>query len=129
FDPFQRQLTDIFFLTKANTPDVSKNVVLVAVDDKSIVELKAQGRFPVWPRSLHAQVVRQLTDARARTIVFDILFDVPGQGDDDLAAAIDDAEGRATFVVLSTAADPLGRRDLGPDSWETFSEAFDILPN
>ncbi len=124
----QSQMTDVFFRTKAEAPDISKNIVLVAIDDKSLVELKSYGRPLIWPHTLHANVVRQLADARARTIVFDILFDIPSSGDEDLVAAIDDAEGRATSVVLGIAADPLGRRERGPGSWETFTETFKPLP-
>ena len=40
FEGFQRQLTDVFFITQAANPKASQYVVLVAIDDKSIVELK-----------------------------------------------------------------------------------------
>ena len=111
FDQFQRRLTDTFFVTKASSPQMSQNIVLVAIDDKSIVALKPYGRFFGWPRTLHAQVVRQLAEARARTIVFDVLFDVPGQGDDDRGG---DRRGRPDRHLggAASAADPLGRRDL-----------------
>jgi adenylate cyclase len=127
-DVFQRQLTDVFFRTKADTPDAAKNLVLVAIDDKSMIELKAYHRFFSWPRTLHAQVVRQLTDARARTIVFDVLFDIPGEGDEDFAAAIDEAEGRATYVVLATAADLLGGRGRGDNGWDSYNELLEPWP-
>jgi adenylate cyclase len=124
FEPFQRQLTDVLFITKAASPQVSQNIVLVAIDDKSIVELKRYGRFFGWPRTFYADVVRNLADARARTIVFDVLFDVPADGDEDFAAAIDEASGRATWVVLATGADPLQRHDP-PGAWVTVGETFE----
>jgi adenylate cyclase len=46
------------------------NVVIAAIDDKSIAAL---GRFP-WPRSLEAQLVRALGDYRAAVIGFDVAF-------------------------------------------------------
>jgi adenylate cyclase len=128
FDVPQRQMTDVFFRTKPDSQDAAKYVVLVAIDDRSVVELKPYGRPLIWSRSLYAQAVRQLADARARTIVFDMLFDIPGAGDDDFVAAIDDAESRATSVVLATAADPLGRHDRGPNTWEAYTELFEPRP-
>src|SRR4051812_18972520 len=82
FTRFQQQSTD--FLFKARGQQQSTRTVIVAVDDRSLRELAEYGRFFTWPRDLHAEVVRQLTTARARTIVFDILFDAPAPGDAEL---------------------------------------------
>src|SRR3954464_3071306 len=98
FEGAQHRLTDVFFVSQAAAPKMSQNVVLVAIDDKSVVELKPYGRMFGWPHDLYAQVIRNLAEARARTIVFDILFDVPSDGDDALAAAIDQASSQATWV-------------------------------
>ncbi len=101
----------------------ASRVVLVQIDDQSVADLRERyGRVFSWPRSLHAQVLRQLLDARARVIVFDLLFDAPGcpgansgpcPGDDDLAAALEGAgsDGRATGtagrrVILARAGSP-----------------------
>jgi len=46
------------------------NVVIAAVDDKSIAEL---GRFP-WPRSVEARLVSALRNYKAAAIGFDIAF-------------------------------------------------------
>lgn len=45
-------------------------VVLVAIDAKSIQETS---KWP-WPRSLHAKLIKKLTDAGATDIAFDIDF-------------------------------------------------------
>ena len=103
--------------------------MLVAIDDKSIVELKSYGRFFGWPRSLHAAVVRQLAEARARTVVFDVLFDVPSEDDAELAAAIDDAVGRATFVVQPSFADVLTQTRTTADQWQGYREVFEPAAN
>jgi adenylate cyclase len=94
-----------------------------------------------WPRCLHEQLVKKLTDAGARLIVFDVLFrqrpPVPGASGDlnawqderlatELAAAgrvviaqkLEVIEGRETLADLSP---PIGRAALG-------SAPFPIIP-
>jgi adenylate cyclase len=125
----QRQASDnLFFKAREISPEPSQHVVIVSVDDKSLIELKQYGRFFYWPRTLHAEVVRQLTEARARTIAFDVLFDADGEGDQALAQAIDEAAARATFVLLATAGDPLTRYQNRPDRWQGYSEILEPRP-
>jgi adenylate cyclase len=124
----QRQASDnLFFKARELSPEPSQYVVIVAVDDKSLIELKQYGRFFYWPRTLHAEVIRKLSEARARTIAFDVLFDADGEGDQELAEAIDEAAGRATFVLLATAGDPLTRYQNRADRWQGFSELLEPL--
>jgi adenylate cyclase len=122
----QRQASDnLFFKAREVSPEPSQHVVIVAVDDKSLIELKQYGRFFYWPRSLHAEVIRRLSEARARTIAFDVLFDADGDGDEELASAIEEATGRATFVLLATAGDPLTRYQNRADRWQGFAEILE----
>ncbi|MFN8633701.1 MAG: adenylate/guanylate cyclase domain-containing protein [Chloroflexota bacterium] len=123
--PQWRATDSLFFYPRAKSPEPSQYVVLVAVDDKSIVELKQYGRFFGWPRALYADVIRRLADARARTIVFDILFDVPLDGDDALISAIDDALDTATFVVQPSFGDLRTRYPRRNDAWQGFGEVVE----
>jgi len=71
-------------------------VVVVAIDEPSFAEIGLQ--WP-WPRALHAALVDQLVQGGARTIAFDIIFDVPAANpadDAEFAAAI----ARAGNVIL-----------------------------
>ena len=72
FHVIQLQSSDFLFkaanLNPATDPD--KNIVIVAIDDKSLEQL---GRFPSWPRSYHANLINVIAEAEARVIVFDIL--------------------------------------------------------
>ncbi|CAN7448934.1 CHASE2 domain-containing protein [Rhizobium leguminosarum] len=54
--------------------------VIVAIDEPSLADINAQ--WP-WPRSLHAQLVRQLRTAGARVIGFDIIMAEPSNPDND----------------------------------------------
>ena len=67
-------------------------VVVVYLD---LPSYQQQGLDPLkpWPRALHAQLLRRLTDAGARAVIFDIVFSGPGPSADDdktLANAITD---------------------------------------
>ncbi|MCU7842704.1 MAG: CHASE2 domain-containing protein [Candidatus Thiodiazotropha sp. (ex Monitilora ramsayi)] len=57
--------------------DPSEDIVIVAVDEKS---LEALGRWP-WSRSVHARLVEKLSLAGARAIVLDVLFAEPDRTD------------------------------------------------
>jgi diguanylate cyclase (GGDEF)-like protein/PAS domain S-box-containing protein len=82
-------LSDLRFrlLTRA----ASGQVVVVAIDPASIERI---GVWP-WPRSLHAELLRQLTAAGAREIAFDVDFSTPSepQADAAFAAALREAGG------------------------------------
>ncbi|MBL9167581.1 MAG: CHASE2 domain-containing protein [Verrucomicrobiales bacterium] len=67
----------------------SSPVVLVYLDLESHLREKQNPAQP-WDRALHARLVRRLTQAGARAVVFDILFSNPGNPgpDAELMAAI-----------------------------------------
>ena len=86
FTRLQQQSTDFLFKARGELP--ASRTIIVAVDDRTLQELGEYGRFFTWPRSLHAQIINQLREGRARTVALDILFDVPAIGDDELIQAI-----------------------------------------
>jgi adenylate cyclase len=55
------------------------NVVVAAIDDKSIADL---GRFP-WPRSLEARLVSALRDYNASVVGFDVAFTESDPADEE----------------------------------------------
>ncbi len=60
-------------LTARGTRAVSDQVVIVAIDEKS---LEQEGRWP-WPRSKHARIIDQLSASGAAVIGVDIFFPEP----------------------------------------------------
>jgi predicted signal transduction protein with EAL and GGDEF domain len=68
----------------------SDDIVIVAIDDNSLQEL---GRWP-WSRSIHAELINQLTRLKARAIGLDIIFSEnqtnTSQADQRLAKALQD---------------------------------------
>jgi adenylate cyclase len=59
--------------SRFQTPPVSEDIVIVAVDDESLGWL---GGWP-WPRSFHAQMIENLKKHGAKLIALDIIFDSP----------------------------------------------------
>ncbi|MBU1448826.1 adenylate/guanylate cyclase domain-containing protein [Patescibacteria group bacterium] len=82
--------TDRLFLSRE--PDMS--VVIVAIDDASLGVI---GRWP-WPRSVHAKLIRTLSEAGASAIAYDVNFPEPSDEWED--ASLADAIRQAGNVVL-----------------------------
>ncbi len=62
--------------------------VIVGIDQQSYDDM---GQTFPWPRSYHAKLLENLTRAGARLVIFDLIFDAPGNdagGDSAFAAAI-----------------------------------------
>jgi adenylate cyclase len=94
---FERQTLDARFSLRGARPP--KNVVVVAIDNESLLRLNA--RFP-FRRRIYAPLLDNLRRDGARLVVFDIEFNDPTDPADDLA--LYEAVGRAHGkVVLATS--------------------------
>ncbi len=71
-------------------------ILIVGIDEPSFQELKKP--WP-WPRHLHAALIKKLSEAGARLIVFDVLFADPTTPEDDRALA--EAMNKAGNVILA----------------------------
>jgi len=61
----------------ADGPPADSPVVIVYLDLESHLNLRKDPTQP-WPRELYAQLLRRLTEAGARAVVFDVVFDSEG---------------------------------------------------
>lgn len=79
-----------------NSTPVSEQVVIVAIDDKSLAHL---GRWP-WSRHQHAEVIDKLTQSGVKSIGFDVIFSESEswQADNRFAQAIKN-NGRVVLVL------------------------------
>jgi len=75
-------------------PAPSDDIVIVAIDDASLAEV---GNWP-WSRTVHAEMVDRLAEARSGPILFDVLFLESSETDADVQLA--DAMMRHGEVVL-----------------------------
>lgn len=65
---------DYRFRLLGRQPTASPDIVLVDIDELSIQTLEPQvGRWP-WSRDVHAELLRFLRRARAKIVIFDVLF-------------------------------------------------------
>lgn len=72
-------------LSHAHKPNrTASKVVLVTIDDASIAEL---GRWP-WSRAIHAALLTQLSKAKPRAVVYDVLFTEASAQDAEFARAM-----------------------------------------
>ena len=93
-------------------------VVVVSIDRESSEHLGISKKPRLWPRSLHAELVRKLADRGAAVIAFDVIFEETRNPDHDraFAEAIREAGNVVLFEYLEKhpltpdqlLADPLG---------------------
>lgn len=87
---------------------VSERIIIVALDDDSFA---AYGRSPtMWPRTLHAELIEALSDARARVVAFDLIFSESEPEDIHIVEALEAARQRperARFVMAGAGNAPL----------------------
>jgi adenylate cyclase len=76
--PLENRLLDSFVRNQAAALAPDPDIVLVDVDEKSLVNMKDAGRFP-WPREVYATLIAGLAAQKPRAIVFDIMFSEPDQ--------------------------------------------------
>jgi adenylate cyclase len=105
------RLSDALVRRHALTRTPDPEVILVAIDERSLEAMAPEyGRYP-WPRSVHAQLLEQLARHGARAIVFDIMFTDPDSG-----RAQDDAWLVEAAVATPNAFFPMVRLEGADDS-------------
>lgn len=82
FAQLERATFDFIFKVRPRRPP-SQEIVIVAIDESSVREI---GALP-WPRSLHGELLRRLKQGGARVAVFDVLFDLETDPEEDAAFA------------------------------------------
>lgn len=83
----------------AGAPPEAADIQLVAIDPASFQDL---GMAWPWPRTVHAELVDAATQAGARAVVFDIVFDAETGADSTFAEAIA-AHGKVALAAERSA--------------------------
>jgi adenylate cyclase len=119
----------LFKLRGERTPP--SDVVVVTLDKDSATSLNLPPEPYKWPRSLHAQLVDNLSQQGAAVIAFDMIFKEPGPVDMDRRFA--EAIRNAGNVVLCTQLDkdsvPLGGMDGSHASSLEFERLVPLIPS
>ncbi|PZO14252.1 MAG: serine/threonine protein kinase [Burkholderiales bacterium] len=103
FSGLERRFFDLASTQTARTPN--DRIAIIAIDDQSIANI---GRWP-WPREVHAQLIDQLSAAKAKTVAHTAFFFEP-QTDRGLVQL---RELRGLLDGSQTGAPPL--TDLGDE--------------
>ena len=112
--PLENRLLDAFVKRQAARLAPDPDVVLVAIDEKSLVQMEEiAGRFP-WPRVVYGQLIDGLAPQRPRAIVFDILFSekdiVRPESDQEFVAAALRHAGTPIYYPMVRLSSPHGAR-------------------
>ena len=111
---------DRFVRVAAREPAPPDDVVIVAIDEPSFSEL--QRPWP-WPRRMHGALVDALARGGARTIVFDVVFDVPAADPEDDRLFVE-AVRRAGNVIVAADVSETSDQQYAVVQW---AEPFDAL--
>ena len=107
FDHNELQALDLRFKLRP-AMSVTDKVAIIEIGDDTI---KSFGRWPL-DRNYHALMVKALSDAGAKAIVFDIFFSEKREYDDELENAIKDAGNVYLPFVFDMTAGREGRPPL-----------------
>ena len=86
-----------------------EDIVIVGIDDPSITELAE--RWP-FPRTLHAEAIKQLRADGARVIGYDVQFTEPSENPDDDQELADAIAQAGNVVLATTIVDDRGRTNV-----------------
>ncbi len=87
FNNLEQKVSDVEFRLRGPLADKDTSIVIVGLDDPTFQSLNIS---PPFPRSLYAEFIRNLNEAGARIIIFDLLFPEPDENpaqDEELAQA------------------------------------------
>jgi adenylate cyclase len=116
FSSLQLQSSDFFFKSASYQEKNNANnssIVIIGIDDKSLEQL---GRFSSWPRSYYARLVDVISNSKARTIAFDILFSEGGPDDQLLASSIRSA---GNVILAEVKTDATGNSTVISSDYQT----------
>lgn len=94
FESMELKTLDMRFRLFADPAKASPDVVIAAIDENSLTQLKAQGHVWPWPRDFYAVLVDYFRRGHAKAVLFDILFPDP-----DIGHLTDSAETDGKFAA------------------------------
>ena len=113
FQPLAPWLADLSYDLPfgARAGIATTNAVIIYMDKASSDALGQPWESGAWNRQVHARLLRRLTEAHARAVVFDILFDKTTTNDAALIAAITAATNAGTLVLVGGTTEPVSKTD------------------
>jgi adenylate cyclase len=119
----ERAGLDLLFQWRGARP-ASPSVCVVAIDDESYKVFEAD-RKETWPRGLHAKLIRSLARAGAKAVAFDVVFEDPGdpEQDESLRSALADTGSVVIGATVELVKDSLYNEARQIEPWEPFAKA------
>ncbi len=119
----ERSGLDLLFQWRGARP-APPGVCVVAIDDESYRVFEAD-RKQTWPRGLHAQLIRSLARAGVKAVAFDVIFQDPGDPEQDeaLRAALADTGIVVIGATVERVEDSLFNEATQVEPWEPFAKA------
>ena len=112
FDDSELDTVDARFAIRGDLAP-PEDIAIVGIDDPSITELAE--RWP-FPRTLHAEAIKQLRADGARVIGYDVQFTEPSENPEDDQELADAIAQAGNVVLATTIVDDRGRTNvLGGD--------------
>ena len=97
---------DARYATGIGRKTADPDIVVAWIDQDSMDYMaKLDVPFP-WPRSVYAEAMRYMQDGGAKAVVYDVIFDQPGNADDDreFGKALQGAKGDVLAMKFLTSA-------------------------
>ncbi len=104
--PLENRVLDRFVREQAVKLSPDPDIVIVDIDERSLMNMKdVAGSYP-WPRSVHGELIRGLAAQKPKAIVLDILFTDPDKFRPEHDGAFNDALEGINNVYLAMARQP-----------------------
>lgn len=116
FDPLELKSLDLRSHWFAAHQKADTNIVIAAIDEKSLLQFKHSGVVWKWPREFYGALVRYLHRGGAKAVVFDVLYPDPDidrantngeESDSSFARAMNTAGNVVLASLFHRSDDPL----------------------
>ena len=113
---FGGKFSDVYVRLRSHAP-LSEQVALVTIGDESLYLFDSEASGEATPRKLLAHIVSFLDQAGAGVVVLDFDLDQPGDGDEELAAAIAALEAEVLAERYRLTDPARGREHMAAATW------------
>ena len=137
FETLELKSLDLRFHWFANPQKADTNIVITAIDEKSLLQFKHGGVVWKWPREFYGALVRYLHRGGAKAVVFDVLYPDPDidrantngeESDSSFARAMKDAGNVTLASLFHRSDDPLWEDNpMVYKPWYTVLQPFDTV--
>lgn len=137
FETLELKSLDLRFRWFAKPQNADTNIVITAIDEKSLLEFKHSGVVWKWPREFYGALVRYLHRGGAKAVVFDVLYPDPDidrantngeESDSSFGRAMKESGNVVLASLFHRSDDPLWEDNpLVYKPWYTVRQPYDTV--